>query len=118
MPRPLLKAEPDDELYVDWTDVADGPCAVLSREDATDEDGDYPPERFDRADRNGTSYVSAEPEWDGEEVVQHTFGPDRDHGMYTLRHADILTYTLLVFCGGGEAFAAARELLTPIDLDD
>lgn len=108
MPRPIYKANPADELYIDWTTVADGPCAIISRDDI-----DHPGfqlsrysraewhARLDRADANGTSEMwRTGPAWDAVHIVQHAYGDNCQFGE--IKHRDLLDYTLLCFCDAHE----------------
>ena len=120
MPRIIYKAQPSDEVYVDWTTVADGPCNILTREDIDNPefaDAGISREewhrRLDRADATGTSehYGAVVSAWGNCHVVQHLYGPGPEC-LATIRHEDVLTYTLLCFAGQGEA---AWALCTQID---
>lgn len=49
----LVKAAPDKDLYVLWSNSCDMPAGVWSRETAIEYG--FPPSRLDRADENGSS---------------------------------------------------------------
>lgn len=49
----LIKAAPDKDLYVGWSNTCDMPAGVWSRETAIEYG--FPPSRLDRADENGSS---------------------------------------------------------------
>lgn len=49
----LIKAAPDKDLYVGWSNTCDMPAGVWSRETAIEYG--FPPSRLDRADANGSS---------------------------------------------------------------
>lgn len=49
----LVKAAPDRDLYVGWSNGAEAPTGVWSRETAIEYG--FPPSRLDRADENGSS---------------------------------------------------------------
>lgn len=108
MPRPIYKANPSDELYIDWTTVADGPCNIISRDDIAHPGFQLSRytreqwrERLDRADANGTSEMwRTEPVWDAVHIVQHVYDDDCRFGE--IKHSDLLDYTLLCFCGAHE----------------
>ncbi|KAB2344860.1 hypothetical protein [Actinomadura rudentiformis] len=61
MPSYLLKAAPDDDFYVEWSSVADGPTWCGSRREALHH---FDAELVQRADENGSS--AADPDtWYG-----------------------------------------------------
>ncbi|MDX3839022.1 hypothetical protein [Streptomyces europaeiscabiei] len=49
----LVKAAPEKDLYVGWSNTCDMPAGVWSRESAIEYG--FPPSRLDRADENGSS---------------------------------------------------------------
>ena len=108
MPKPIYKAQPHDELYVEWTTVADGPCNILTRDDIDRPDFHLSRftreewhERLDRADVNGTSEMwRPRPAWNAVHTVQHIYGDNSQYGR--IRHCDLLDYALLCFCGAHE----------------
>lgn len=57
MPSYIIKAEPDQDFYVMWSEVVDAPTAWGSRADLEGwfQPSDVAAERFDRADAHGTS---------------------------------------------------------------
>lgn len=57
----LVKTAKDQDQYVHWSTVADGPKGVYSRETALE--AGFPRTHLDRADETGTSAVSGEGAW-------------------------------------------------------
>jgi hypothetical protein len=57
VPSFIVKPDPDDDFYVEWSTVVDAPTAYGSREELTADLGPRSgsAERFDRADEFGTS---------------------------------------------------------------
>lgn len=49
----IVKTAPDKDVYVGWSDIAEGPTGVWSRETALEYG--FPPSLLDRADNNGSS---------------------------------------------------------------
>lgn len=59
----IVKAAPDRDMYIGWSNVADAPAGVWSRETAIEYG--FPPSRLDRADKNGSSDLSCgDGHWD------------------------------------------------------
>lgn len=59
----LVKASPDQDLYVGWSNSCDMPAGVWSREAAVEYG--FPASRLDRADENGSSDMShGDGHWD------------------------------------------------------
>lgn len=58
----LIKAAPDKDMYVGWSNSCDMPAGVWSRETALEYG--FPPSRLDRADENGTSSQIGDGAWD------------------------------------------------------
>jgi len=52
----LVKAAPDKDMYIGWSNVCEMPAGVWSRETAIEYG--FPPSRLDRADKNGSSDMS------------------------------------------------------------
>lgn len=106
MPSYIVKTSPDKDEYVYWSDVADDVHCVGTREEVTrlmrrmNEPVDA--DRFERADRTGTSSLSGFYNWDSPGFVCNQRWLPRD------RLAD---YAWLK-C---ESNAAAWDLLGPID---
>lgn len=59
----LVKAAPDRDLYIGWSNVVEAPTGIWTRAEA--EAYGFPPSRLDRADRTGTSsMVPGSGQWD------------------------------------------------------
>lgn len=58
----IVKAAPDKDLYVGWSNSCDMPAGVWSREAAIEYG--FPPSRLDRADENGSSSQIGDGHWD------------------------------------------------------
>lgn len=59
----LVKAAPDKDMYVGWSNVCEMPAGAWSRETALEYG--FPPSRLDRADKNGSSDLSCgDGHWD------------------------------------------------------
>ena len=72
MPNYILKAEPDVDWYCRWSTIVDAPTDWGTREELTRSSSDpqeVTPERFERADRNGTSA-----RWPGSADADQPFG--------------------------------------------
>jgi hypothetical protein len=109
MPSFLVKASPDEDWYCRWSTIVDAPTAWGSREQMTREAHDpreVAPERFERADRNGTSaMIPGTPDaeqwfgWSDGEFILAEAGPDyREGGSWMLPRAN-----LRAFCEALEA---------------
>lgn len=67
MPSYIIKAKPDEDWYCLWSTIVDAPCQWGTRgemERMSYDRREVAPERFDRADKNGTS--AAWPNWPDE----------------------------------------------------
>ena len=59
----IIKAAPDRDLYIGWSNVVEAPTGIWTRAEALAYG--FPPSRLDRADRNGTSsLVPGSGQWD------------------------------------------------------
>ena len=83
MPGFIVKAHPDEDFYIRWSTVVDAPTRWGKRDSFNE-----PAERFERADRNGTSAIWDElPEdeqpfgWNDAEFIvrEETPEPPEDH---------------------------------------
>lgn len=103
----LVKAAPDKDLYVQWSNSCDMPCGVFSRETAIEYG--FPPSRLDRADENGSSatngYTSGH--WDDDGFVAEQRG--------WLRRDRLGEYAVEYLTGDREA---AYQLLEPFEDED
>ena len=94
MPTYLIKAEPDGDLFIEWSTVVDNAVSYGTREDYLSLGFD--PERIDRAEQFGTSALwpqDAEPRkrflgWDAESVLVHNDGPE----PFLIRREDVGAY--------------------------
>jgi hypothetical protein len=100
----LVKAAPDKDMYVGWSNSCDMPAGVWSRETALEYG--FPPSRLDRADENGSSatngYTSGH--WDDDGFVAEQRG--------WLRRDRIGEYAVEYLHGDREA---AYRLLEPFE---
>lgn len=54
----MMKPDPDEDFYVEWSTYTDSPIAYGTREEFQEEDKDkYSDDRFERIDRLGSSYM-------------------------------------------------------------
>jgi hypothetical protein len=56
MPRVIIKVHQDQNLYVEWSSIAEGPCTWGNRTEMIA--NGVTPQRLDRADLNGASSLS------------------------------------------------------------
>lgn len=100
----LVKAAPDQNLYVGWSNTCDMPAGVWSRESAIAYG--FPPSRLDRVDENGSSatngYTSGH--WDDPGFVAEQRG--------WLKRDRLAKYAVLWLDGHHEA---AFDLLEPFE---
>lgn len=94
----LIKAAKDQDLYIGWSTVADGPKGVWSRETATE--FGWPRVDLDRADQTGTSARDGDGAWDDKGWVAEQLGwlrRDRigDYAIEYLHGDRIAAYALL-----------------------
>ncbi|MEU0220256.1 hypothetical protein ABZ281_36610 [Streptomyces sp. NPDC006265] len=68
----IVKAAPDRDLYVGWSNVCEMPAGVWSRETAIEYG--FPPSRLDRADETGTSSHIGDGAWDDKGFVAEQRG--------------------------------------------
>ena len=72
-PRLILKAAPDQDLYIGWSTMCEAPAGSWTRAEAAECGID--PERLDRADKTGTSFIdSAEGAWDDRVMITEQRG--------------------------------------------
>lgn len=72
-PRLILKAAPDEDLYIGWSTIAESPAGSWTRAEALHCGID--PVRLERADRTGTSFIdSTEGAWDDEVMIAEQRG--------------------------------------------
>jgi len=84
----LIKAAPDRDLYVGWSNIVEAPTGVWTRAEAIAYG--FPPSRLDRADKNGSSSrVRGYGQWDDEGFIAEQRGwLRRDRlGDYALAYA-------------------------------
>lgn len=109
MPTFIVKANPDRDLYGEWSTVVDNVVSIGTA-------ADYPADRVARADANGTSAlgrVAGWFSWDDDEFLVAVQG-DRC-GMFTLKRTDLEAYLDAYLRDDEEA---AMALLTPRPTDD
>lgn len=69
----IVKAAPDRDLYIGWSNICEMPAGVWSRETAIAYG--FPPSRLDRADENGSSDLSCgDGHWDDKGFVAEQRG--------------------------------------------
>lgn len=110
MPQIIVKANPDEDLYVSWSTIVDGPAEWGTRAEMIDEYG-HDPERLDRADRTGTSaYDHRLYGWNDDTFVVMNGGESRGLLPRTklAEYLNILTLT-------PDDTTAADHLLEPLD---
>lgn len=99
----IYKLEPDQDLYLLWSTMADGPKQLMTRAEALERK--VAPSRLKRADETGTSDVSrADGGWDDDFYMVDQLG--------WLHRKDLHAYTVLAFAGH---YDAANELLNPFE---
>lgn len=91
MPRYIVKVNKDEDKYIVWSTVIDGPVLFADREGLLEYSAlpEADPERIDRADRNGTSadWPGVAPEdqvfgWNDEYFSSMATSLDYDHANY------------------------------------
>lgn len=107
----LVKAAPDRDQYVGWSNVCEMPAGVWSRESALEYG--FPPSRLDRADATGSSSRIGDGAWDDKGFVAEQRGwLRRDRlGEYAVEylHGDREAAFALLEPFEDEAAAAAGE---------
>lgn len=99
----LMKAAPDQDLYIGWSNVVEAPTGMWTRAEALAYG--FPRSRLDRADRTGTSsMVPGSGQWDDIGFVAEQRG--------WLRRDRIADYAQALFAGDNEA---AWDLLEPFE---
>lgn len=76
MPKYILKVNPDEDLYVCWSTVVDAPTFWGTKQDFYNHDyliGDVTDDRFERADKRGTSAFDGDGEW-GDKLMYMQYG--------------------------------------------
>lgn len=123
MPSYIIKATPTEDFYVMWSTVVDAPTRWGTRAEIVRQCWDVrdvAPERFVRANENGTS--AAWPDWPADDqpygwsdegwMVRECI-PHDDNGAWVLPRAN-----LRAFCEALGAQEDARHLLTLEPYDD
>ncbi|MFI1728229.1 hypothetical protein ACH40E_03110 [Streptomyces acidicola] len=84
----LVKAAPDKDLYVGWSNACEMPAGVWSRETALEYG--FPPSRLDRADETGTSSHIGDGAWDDTGFVAEQRGwlPRTRLGEYAVEYLE------------------------------
>lgn len=113
MPHFIVKADPNEDWYVEWTTITDGPYAIGTRADFLEERPDWE-DRLDRADKYGTSALvgGAEPwfGWEDKEfMVAEPLGEQRD-----LPRKHLKEYSEFII---DDNISAAFALTTPLERD-
>ena len=98
----ILKAAPDKDLYIGWSNTCEMPAGVWSRETALEYG--FPRSRLDRADETGTSSHIGDGAWDDKGFVAEQRG--------WLRRERLGDYAVEYLTGDREA---AYALLEPFD---
>lgn len=94
----IVKAAPDQDLYVGWSNTCDMPAGVWSRETALEYG--FPPSRLDRADDTGSSSRIGDGAWDDKGWVAEQRGWLRrdligDYAVEYLHGDRVAAYALL-----------------------
>ncbi|MFJ4624272.1 hypothetical protein [Streptomyces sp. NPDC088812] len=100
----LVKAAPDKDMYIGWSNICEMPAGVWSRETALEYG--FPPSRLDRADATGTSSHIGDGAWDDQGFIAEQRG--------WLRRDRLGDYAVEYLHGDREA---AFALLEPFDDD-
>lgn len=76
MPHYIVKIDADRDLYVDWSTITECPAAVGDRATLTKQLGPEmsKAERWERADRTGTSSVDGFYDWTDDEFIAEQRG--------------------------------------------
>lgn len=99
----IVKPERDRDLYIGWSNIAEGPTGLWTRAEALEYG--FPRSRLDRADKNGSSDLSCgDGHWDDEGFIAEQRG--------WLRRGRLAEYARLYFAGRLEA---AFDLLEPFE---
>lgn len=98
----IVKAAPERDLYVGWSNICDMPAGAWTREEALAYG--FPRSRLDRADQTGTSSLINDGAWDDPGFIAEQRG--------WLRRDRLGDYALLWLDG---AHQAAFDLLEPLD---
>lgn len=101
----LYKQSPDEDLYIGWSTMAEGPKIVGTRQDMLDYG--YSPERIGRADKTGTSSMIGDGTWDDDSYIAE------QRGILRRKHLALYSQRLL----RGE-YENAWDLLEPFDDED
>ena len=112
MPHFVVKADPNEDWYVEWTTITDGPVAYGTRADFLEEEPGWG-DRMDRADQTGTSAMMDPPwfSWDTEWfMVAEPLDEQR-----TLPRKHLRAYTEAIIAAD---IPTALALTDPIDRDD
>lgn len=115
MPSYIIKPEPDEDLYVLWSDVVEAPVIIGTRAEVTrvlqswGRPAEAERDRFDRADRHGSSAM-----WP--KTDRPIYGWDDAAGFIAeqrgvLRRGDLTVYARLRLANDPAAF----ELLQPFE---
>lgn len=85
MPDFILKADPDVDMYVEWSSIVDAPCRWGSADQL-----DIPADRKARADQNGTSFKDGDIyDWNCGYMIVREMG---DNDNYTLPRENMLQF--------------------------
>lgn len=98
----LVKAAPDQDLYVGWSNSVEAPAGAWTRETAIAYG--FPPSRLDRADETGTSSLDGDGAWDDWGYIAEQRG--------TLRRDRLGEYAVKYLNGDEQA---AFDLLEPFE---
>jgi len=85
MPSYIVKADPDVDLYIEWSTIVDAPISW-----GTAEELNLAPERKERADRTGTSSHHGFESWDDGDMIISELG--HCTGQYLLPRKDLLAF--------------------------
>lgn len=89
MPTFIVKADPDKDLYVEWSTIVDAPIQWGTAEELS-----IPEDRKERADLNGTSMRDDDWfGWDDEEFIIYGLG---SNGPHTLPRKHLYDFLMLM----------------------
>ncbi|UDL16754.1 hypothetical protein SEA_ATUIN_61 [Arthrobacter phage Atuin] len=82
----IIKADPEEDFYILWSTYTDSPIGYGTRQEFEDwEPETYTDQRFERADRTGTSYLLGCGSWE-DDIRLVTGGTKPDHWYIPREH--------------------------------
>lgn len=118
MPQYIVKPDRDVDFYVYWDTVTDAPWFWGTRaelEQETEERYAMKPERFERADEDGTSSIDGFFGWDDDEFMVHNMGKE----PFGVERKNLAAWLASIKGDGGPGTTWDESLTTPMpDWDD